>query len=69
MRYERIQGPKMTQPTLNAGMVAVWFFQGILTSIAKKSYIFVIFRKGPDPMPNPLPLHTLSLNPHKYAVS
>ena len=26
-------------PKLNAGMVALWFFQGIRTSIAKKSYI------------------------------
>ena len=39
-------------PTLNAGLVALLFFQGIWTSIAKKPYIFVIFQRGgcPDPM-------------------
>ena len=30
-------------PTLNAGLVAWGFFQGIRTSIAKKPYIFIIF--------------------------
>ena len=28
-------------------------FQGILTSIAKKPYIFVIFQAGPDPLSPP----------------
>ena len=32
------------------------FFQGILTSIAKKPYNFVIFQGGPDPCP-PLDPH------------
>ena len=38
-------------PTLNAEISFV-IFQGILTSIANKSYIFVIFQGGggPDPM-------------------
>ena len=42
-------------PTLSAGLVAV-ILQGILTSIAKESYIFVIFQGGPDPLPPPPPL-------------
>ena len=29
-----------------AGLVALWFFQGIRTSIAKKTYISVIFQEG-----------------------
>ena len=37
-------------------------FQGIRTSIAKKPYVFVIFKGGPDPMPPPpLDPHLLSL--------
>ena len=39
-------------PTLNAGLV---FFKGIWTSIAKESYIFVIFQMGPDPLSPPPP--------------
>ena len=35
-------------PTLNAGLVALWFLQGIRTSIAKEPYIFVIFQGGLD---------------------
>ena len=30
--------------TLNAGLAALWIFQGIRTNIAKKPYIFVIFQ-------------------------
>ena len=37
-------------PTLNAGLVALWFFQGILTSIAKNPYILWFFKGGPDPL-------------------
>ena len=42
-------------PTFNAGLVALLFLQGILTSIAKIRYIFMIFqcvcvRGGPDPL-------------------
>ena len=33
-------------PKLDAELVALWFFKGIRTSIAKKPYIFVIFRGG-----------------------
>ena len=32
--------------TMNAGLVALCFFQGILTSIAKKPYIFGFFGGG-----------------------
>ena len=37
-------------PTLNTGLKVLWF-QGIRTSIAKKPYIFVIFRVSLDPLP------------------
>ena len=46
-------------PTLNAGLVALLFFQWIRTSIAKKPYIFCDFQGGggtPDPLPPPPPL-------------
>ena len=33
-------------PTFNAGLVTLWFFQEIFTSIARKPYSFVIFRGG-----------------------
>ena len=39
-------------PTLNAGLIALWFFQGIWDPDqynAKKSYIFVIFQGGSRP--------------------
>ena len=39
-------------PTFEAGLVALFFFQGIRTSIAKKSYIFVILQRW-DPLPLP----------------
>ena len=32
-------------PTMNAGLVALCFFQAIRTSIAKKPFIFVIFQR------------------------
>ena len=35
-------------PTLNPGLVALWFSQWILTSIAKEAYSFVILQGGPD---------------------
>ena len=40
-------------PTLNAGLVALWFFKGIQTSIAKQPNIFVIFQweSGPSVTP------------------
>ena len=44
-------------PTLNAGFVAKWFFQGIRTSVANKPYIFVIFQSR-SRTPAPTPLHT-----------
>ena len=46
-------------PTLNAGLVAAIFFQGIQTSIAKKPNNFEIFQGGwgPDPLSPPLDLH------------
>ena len=40
-------------PKLNAGLVAFQGFQGIRTSIAKKPYIFVIFRGGGSRPPPP----------------
>ena len=43
-------------PTLNASLVALC--QGILTSIAQKTFIFVIFQGGgPDPLSLPLDPH------------
>ena len=36
----------MIDPTLNPGLVALRLLQGIRTSIAKKSYSYVIFREG-----------------------
>ena len=48
-------------PTLNAGLIGSFVIgQGIRTTIAKKSYIFVIFRVGPDPFP-PLWIRTCAL--------
>ena len=46
-------------PTFNAGLV-VCDFKGILTSVAKEPYIFVIFKGGggPDPLPPPLWIRT-----------
>ena len=32
-------------PTVNTGLVALWFYRG---SVAKKPYIFVIFQGGPE---------------------
>ena len=42
-------------PTLKAGLVAV-IFQGTLTCIARKPYIFVIFQGGGGSGPSVLPL-------------
>ena len=47
-------------PTLNAGLVASRFFQGIWTRIAEKPYIFAIFQGGLDPLSPPPP----PLDPH-----
>ena len=51
-------------PTMNAGLVALFFFQGILTNIAKKPYIFRFFGGGGrDPLPPPLdPYMALAVN-------
>ena len=41
-------------PTLNAGLVALWFYRGSgPVSIAKKPYIFVIFFQGGRSGPRP----------------
>ena len=45
--------------TLNAGL-DVFVIYAIRTSIAKKPYIFVIFRRGPDPL-HPLWILTKAL--------
>ena len=36
-------------------MIAFVIFQWIWTSIAKKTYIFIFFREGPDPLSSPPP--------------
>ena len=53
-------------PLMNTDLVALCFFQGILTSIAKKPYIFRFFLGGgsrpPAPPPPPLdPYMTLAI--------
>ena len=51
-------------PTFNAGLVTLWFFLEIHTSIARKPYSFVIFQGGgPDPM------SPLWIRPCAYAQS
>ena len=49
-------------PTLNAGLVAFFIFQGIGTSITRKSYIFAIFQGG-EGGPDPLPPLNLRMSP------
>ena len=52
-------GPTFVQiplnSTLNAGLVALCFFQGTRTSIAKKPYIFVNFQGGGGGVGTPCP--------------
>ena len=54
-------------PTFNAGLVTLWFFQEIHTSIARKPFSFVIFQGGgvqtPCPPSESAHAHTHSLGP------
>ena len=42
-------------PTLNAGLVAICFFQGIQIRIAKKPYMFCDFSRGEGRVRTPVP--------------
>ena len=44
--------------TLNPDLAAMWFFQGIRISFAKKPYIFCDFQAEGSRPPTPLPLDT-----------
>ena len=52
--------------TLNAGLVAL-SFSGIQTSIAKKTYIFVIFQGGPEALSPHLDPPT-NISPERWLV-
>ena len=43
--------------TLNAGLVALWFFRGFGPVITKEPYIFFIFQVGQDSLSSPRDLH------------
>ena len=49
MKWRFAGGPMIAQHWMPAWQLCD--FQGIQTSIAKKTYIFVVFQGGPDPLP------------------
>ena len=63
MRRERIQIPRKAfrwradvDPTLNAGLVALWFYRRSGPVMIRNPIFLCFFKGGPDPLPPPPPL-------------